>query len=152
MSWAALVWYGARACLVAMFVFSAIDKVWHWDNALAQTRSSGLPGGRLVGTAMLIAAIVVEAVTPVMIVTGFHDRLGAGLLAGFCVVTGFLYHPFWRWHDFWIAADTSEAREHFWQFWKNLGLVGGLILVIFAGTLAAPADVARHPLASSIRP
>lgn len=148
LSWAALVWYGARVCLVAMFPFSAIDKIWHWDNSLAQTRSSGLPGGK----AMLIAAIAVEAITPAMIVTGFYDRLGAVLLAGFCVVTGFLYHPFWRWDDFWIAADTSKAREHFWQFWKNLGLVGGLILVIFAGTLASPVDVVRHPLGSSIRP
>lgn len=143
-----LVWLVARICLVAMFPFSAIDKIWHWDNALAQTRSSGLPGGRT----MLVAAIVVEAVTPVMIVTGYQDRVGAVLLAGFCVVTGFLYHPFWRWTDFWIESDTSEAREHFWQFVKNLGLVGGLLLVVFAGRLTPPADVLRQPWSASARP
>ena len=41
-----LVWYGARVCLVAMFPFSAVDKIWHWKNALAQTASDRLPGAK----------------------------------------------------------------------------------------------------------
>ncbi|MGI4877242.1 MAG: DoxX family protein [Janthinobacterium lividum] len=149
MTWlAAAVWFGARVCLVAMFPFSAIDKLWHWRASLAQTESSGLPGGRI----MLILAILIEGVTPVCIVTGVGDRAAAFLLAGFCVVTAFLYHPFWRSGDFWSDGDASVGREHFWQFVKNFGLVGGLILVVFAGSLAAPADVLRHPFASTPAP
>ncbi len=129
-----LVWLGARICLVAMFPFSAVDKVWHWRASLAQTESSALPGGKI----MLVAAIIVEALTPVMIVAGWHDRLGAFLLAAFCVVTAFLYHPFWKGPDFFSPAGDSKAREHFWQFLKNFGLVGGLLLVVFAGTLVVP--------------
>ncbi len=129
-----LVWLGARICLVAMFPFSAVDKVWHWRASLAQTESSALPGGKI----MLVAAILVEALTPVMIVTGWHDRLGAFLLAGFCVVTAFLYHPFWKGPDFFSPTGDSKAREHFWQFLKNFGLVGGLLLVVSAGTLVVP--------------
>lgn len=137
MTLATLVWYGARICLVAMFPFSAADKIWHWQASLKQTESSGLPGGK----AMLIAAIIIEAITPVLIVTGWHDRLGAFLLAGFCFVTAFLYHPFWKGPDFFSPADDSKAREHFWQFLKNFGLVGGLLLVVFAGSLVEPATV-----------
>lgn len=148
MSLATLVWYGARLCLVAMFPFSAIDKVWHWRNSLTQTESSGLPGGK----AMLVAAILIEAITPVMIVAGWHDRLGAFLLAGFCVVTAFLYHPFWNGTDFFSPADTSKAREHFWQFLKNFGLAGGLALVIFSGAMVPPKAVMAHPLQSSPGP
>jgi putative oxidoreductase len=124
----------ARICLVAMFPFSAADKFIHWKNALAQTQSSGLPGG----AAMLVAAIIVEAVTPFCIVFGVFDRAAALLLAGFCAVTAFLYHPFWKGPDFWSPRDDSVAREHFWQFLKNFGLIGGLLLVVFAGTLVAP--------------
>ncbi|WP_293379846.1 DoxX family protein [Phenylobacterium sp.] len=131
---AAAVWLVARICLVAMFPFSALDKVIHWKNALAQTRSSGLPGG----AAMLVAAIAVEGVTPFCIVFGVFDRAAALLLAGFCVVTAFLYHPFWKGPDFWSPRDDSVAREHFWQFLKNFGLVGGLLLVAFAAALATP--------------
>ena len=62
-----LVWYGTRVCLVAMFPFSAVDKIWHWKNSLAQTASDRLPGAKL----MLILAIVVEFVTPICIVQRF---------------------------------------------------------------------------------
>jgi putative oxidoreductase len=119
----------ARISLVAMFPFSAVDKVWHWKGALAQTESAHLPGGKL----MLAAAIAVEAITPFMIVLGFYDRQAALVLAGFCVVTAFLYHPFWGYADFWAAGNESQGREHFWQFMKNFGLVGGLILIVIAG-------------------
>jgi putative oxidoreductase len=141
MTWLSiLIWYGARLSLVAMFPFSALDKVLHWRNSLVQTDSAGLPGGRV----MLVLAIVVEAVTPVCIVTGWYDRLGAFILAGFCVVTAFLYHPFWKYRDFWSPRDDSVAREHFWQFLKNFGLVGGLLLVMFGGPLVPPGQVLRH--------
>ncbi len=145
MAWNEAVWIAARLCLVAMFPFSAADKMWHWKNSLAQTRSGGLPGART----MLVMAILIEGATPICIVTGWLDRPAAALLAGFCFVTAFLYHPFWRYPDFFSAADASVAREHFWQFLKNFGLVGGLLLVVFAGTLARPAEVARPATWSS---
>lgn len=131
-----LVWVVARVCLVGMFPFSAIDKLWHWDNSLAQTKQAGLPGA----VPMLVAAILVEGLTPICIVTGLFDRPAAALLAGFCVVTAFLYHPFWRYPDFFSPRDDSQGREHFWQFTKNFCIVGGLMLVIFGGPLISPAE------------
>lgn len=139
MTWNEIVWIAARVCLVAMFPFSAIDKVWHWKNSLAQTNSDGLPGGPM----LLVLAILVEGLTPICIITGWLDRPAAALLAGFCVVTAFLYHPFWAYGDFFSPSDASKSREHFWQFLKNFGLVGGLLLVVFAGTLAGPSHVLR---------
>ena len=148
----AWVWVGARVALVAMFPFSAIDKIWHWDNSIAQTKSGDVPTliSKL-AMPMLVAAIVIEAITPIGIVFGVYDRLCAFLLAGFCAVTAFLYHPFWAYKDFWSPRDDSVAREHFWQFLKNFGLVGGLMLVMFGGALTPVAEVAAHPLASSPR-
>lgn len=130
-----------------MFPFSAIDKIWHWDNALAQTKSGHMPAAK----AMLVLAILIEGLTPVLIIAGVYDRLAAFLLAGFCVVSAILYHPFWAFNDFWICADTSKAREHFWQFLKNFGLVGGLLLVVFAGTLTDPHKVLARPFSSAPR-
>ncbi|WP_375394196.1 DoxX family protein [uncultured Sphingomonas sp.] len=151
MTWNEAIWIAARVCLVAMFPFSAIDKVWHWKNSLAQTNagrspgSGGLPGAPL----LLVLAILVEGLTPICIVTGWLDRPAAVLLAGFCVVTAFLYHPFWAYPDFFSAGDDSVAREHFWQFVKNFGLVGGLLLVVFAGTPESPFAVLRPATWSS---
>jgi putative oxidoreductase len=128
----------ARICLVSMFPFSAIDKIWHWNNALAQTAGAKLPGAK----AMLVLAILVEGITPFFIVSGVLDRPAAVLLAGFCAVTAVLYHPFWAGPDFFSPRGDSVAREHFWQFLKNFGLVGGLLLVVFAGSLVSPQTAA----------
>ena len=98
---------------------------------------------------MLVASIVVEGVTPFMIVFRLWDRPAAVMLAGFCVVTAFLYHPFWKGPDFFSPRDDSVAREHFWQFLKNFCIVGGLMLVVFAGTLTPPAEVLKPSAWSS---
>jgi len=115
----------ARVCLVVLFPFSALDKIVFWKDALKQANSSFVPGG----AALVVVAIVIELATPVCIVTGWHDQLAALVLAGFCAVTAVLYHPFWKFADFWTPGD-SKGRRHFWDFLKTLGQVGGLLLVV----------------------
>jgi putative oxidoreductase len=114
----------ARTLLVCMFPFSACDKILNWHAALKQANSSFLPGGQV----LLILAIMIEAATPICIIANWHAPLAAGMLAAFCVATALLYHPFWTQGDFWTQGE-SVARTHFWDFTKNLGLTGGLLLV-----------------------
>jgi putative oxidoreductase len=130
----------ARFCLVVMFPFSAYDKIAHWDDAMAQAKTSPLPGTK----PMLIAAILVEFITPFCILFGWHDRLAAFILAGFCVVTALLYHQFWIFPDFW--RKDGVGRSHFWDFLKNFGLVGGLLLVVIGAGFAPASYVLAHPL------
>ncbi len=59
---------------------------------------------------------------------GQDDLLGAAALAAFCAATAVLYHPFWQ-HDDLFAKGKSTGREEFWEFLKNFGLAGGLMLV-----------------------
>lgn len=115
-----------------IFPFSALDKIIHWDDALKQANSSFLPGGPV----LLVLAMIVEFVTPICIVTGWYDRIAAFILALFCVVTAFLYHPFWKFQGFWFGNNTT-GRSHFWDFLKNFGLAGGLMLVIGNANLQA---------------
>ena len=95
-----------RVCLVVLFPFSALDKIVFWKDAVAQADSSFLPKSS--GPPLLVAAIVVEAVAPFCIVFGWHDRLAAFVLALFCVVTAILYHPFWKFGDFWKSGKCSS--------------------------------------------
>jgi putative oxidoreductase len=131
----------ARICLVIMFPFSALDKILHWDDALKQATSSFLPGGPV----LLVLAIMVEFVTPICIVLSWHDRLAALVLAAFCVVTAVLYHPFWKFADFWTPG-TSQGRNHFWDFLKNFGLVGGLLFVVIEQSFMSAATVLHQLL------
>jgi putative oxidoreductase len=131
-----------RVCLVVLFPFSGLDKIVNWADAKKQA------GPGVVASAMLLAAIGIEVLTPVCIVLGWHDRLAAFILAGFCVVTAVLYHQFWRFPDFWRFKE-GEGLEHFWEFLKNFGLVGGLGLVVLAPRTLPTTDVLSHPLAST---
>ena len=81
---------------------------------------------------MLVAAGLVEFIAPVAIVTRWHDRLAAFILAGFCAVTAVLFHPFWQFTNFWSPSE-KEGNSHFWEFLKNFGLVGGLLLIVLGG-------------------
>ncbi len=136
----------ARIWLVILFPFSALDKILYWNDALKQANSSFLPGGAV----LLVMAIAIELITPVCIVLGWHDRFSAFVLAGFCVVTAVLYHPFWKFADFWTPGD-SKGRSHFWDFLKNFGLAGGLLLVVILTGLAPVTTVIQHPLSSTPR-
>jgi len=134
----------AKLCLVCMFPFSGLDKIIHWDAALKQAKSSFLPGGGV----LLFVGMAVEFITPVCIIAGWHDHLAAFILAGFCAVTAILYHNFWAFRDFW-APGYSVSRSHFWDFTKNFGLAGGLLLLIAAGDFLPITAILSHPLAAS---
>jgi putative oxidoreductase len=116
----------ARIFIVWIFPFSFLDKIINWDNALKQATSSWLPGGPI----LLILAMAVELLTPPMIVFRFYDGVAAFVLAGYCAVTGTVYHAFWSYPRFW--SPQSEGYPHIWDFFKNFGLVGGLIFVMYA--------------------
>lgn len=131
-----------RFCLVVLFPFSALDKIVNWDAASKQA------GDIPFKPAMLWLSILVEIVTPICIVTGWHDRLAAFILAGFCVVTAVLFHQFWRFPGFW-RFQPGEGLDHFWEFLKNFGLVGGLGLIVLSQATLPVSMVARQPLLSS---
>ena len=133
-----------RICLVVIFPFSTLDKVFNWDGALKQANSGVLPGGPV----LLVAAMLVETVCSILIVAGVFDRAAAGLLAFYCVVTAILYHQFWACGDF-FAKGESKGRTHFWDFLKNFGLAGGLGLVILGAPLVSVGYVATHPFSST---
>ena len=117
----------ARICLVGMFPFSALDKLIHRADALAQARSSPLVPAVLAPW-LLIAGGALEIAGPLCVVSGWMAEPAALLLALYCVVTALLFHRFWATGDFW-RPHTSQGRTHFWDFTKNFGLAGGLLLL-----------------------
>ena len=133
-----------RICLIIIFPFSTLDKVFNWEGALKQAKSGVLPGG----PALLVAAMLVETVCSILIVVGTFDRAAAALLAFYCIVTAILYHQFWAAGDF-FAKGESKGRAHFWDFLKNFGLVGGLGLIILGAPLVSIGYVATHPFSST---
>ena len=132
------------ACIfiVWIFPFSFLDKIINWDAAVKQASSGSLPGG----AALLYPAMAVELLTPPMIVFGIYAGIAAFVLAGYCAVTALLYHNFWTYPRFW--SPDSEGYPHVWDFFKNFGLVGGLIFIMFASGFFQTAETAIEKAAA----
>lgn len=116
----------ARICLVGMFPFSALDKILNRREALAQARSSVVPAAW--APVLLALGMALEITAPLCIVLGWMAEPAALMLALYCMLTALLFHPFWRSADLW-RPGPSAGRAHFWDFTKNFGLAGGLLLV-----------------------
>ncbi|HUZ14492.1 MAG TPA: DoxX family membrane protein [Caulobacteraceae bacterium] len=135
-----------RLLLVLLFLpFSALDKILDFRGAVAQARQAA-PAG--VAVAMILAGLGVEVGMSSLILAGVFDRAAALVLAGYCVVTALLWKQFWRPGDFW-SNGAGKARALFWDFWKNLALAGGFLLLTFGPSAGSARSFIAHPLASS---
>ncbi len=136
-----------RIFLVLLFLpFSALDKVLDFRSALAQAREA-VPN-KWAGTVLILAGLFVEIFMSAGVVSGIADRLCAFVLAGYCGITALVWKQFWVPGDFWMASD-GKARALFWDFWKNLALGAGFLLVVFGTNAAAISNFLAHPTISS---
>jgi putative oxidoreductase len=136
-----------RILLVLLFLpFSALDKVIDFRSALAQAQEA-VPN-RSAATALIAAGLFIEVFMSVGIVIGVADRACALVLAGYCAVTALVWKQFWVPGDFWTSSD-GKARMLFWDFWKNLALAAGFLLIVFGTNATAVSDFLAHPTVSS---
>jgi putative oxidoreductase len=136
-----------RVFLVLLFLpFSALDKVLDFRSALAQARDA--VRNKSAATALILAGLFVEVFMSAGIVSGIADRVCAFVLAGYCGVTALVWKQFWVPGDFWTASD-GKARALFWDFWKNLALGAGFLLIAFGTNAAAISGFLAHPTVSS---
>src|SRR5215472_8421943 len=96
----------------------------------------------------IVAALCIEIIMPLGIVTGVADRLAAFILAGYCGITALLWKQFWKPGDFW-SSGSSRARDLFWDFLKNFSLAGGILLITFGTDTGQVAALLSHPQLSS---
>ena len=102
-----------RLLLAAIFLHEAWSKLTSYSAALAYMQAFGVP------EQLLPLAIAVEAGCGLLILVGYHTRMAALMLAGFCLAAAVLFHT--RFGD----------RNQLLHFEKDLAIAGGL-LVLFA--------------------
>ena len=137
--------FGVRLLLVMLFLpFSALDKILNFRGAVGQAKQAVHATGP--ATALILIGVFVEIVMSLGILTGIADRFAAFVLAGYCGVTALLCKQFWAPGDFWSGG---KGRELFWDFWKNLALAGGFLLVTFGTGAATVETFVSDPFASS---
>jgi len=108
----------ARVCLAVVFLYSAVDKLWHWRSSIDEVRGDGLPWP----AAFAGATVFTQLVGGFLVATGFFAWLGALLLAGFTVAATLVEHRFWLRRGSEFAHELTTSLEH-------VAIIGGLILV-----------------------
>ena len=108
----------ARLCLAAVFLYSGVDKLWHWRSSIEEVRNDGLPWP----AAFAGATAFTQLVGGCLVATGFFAWLGALLLAGFTVAATLVGHRFWLRRGSEFAHELTTSLEH-------VAIVGGLLLL-----------------------
>jgi uncharacterized membrane protein YphA (DoxX/SURF4 family) len=108
----------ARLCLAAVFLYSGVDKLWHWRSSIEEVKSDGLPWP----AAFAGATVFTQLVGGCLVATGFLAWLGALLLAGFTIAATLLGHRFW-------LRRGTEFRHELTTSLEHVAIVGGLVLL-----------------------
>jgi putative oxidoreductase len=117
----------SRILLGVIFVMAGLEKFGNIAGTAGYISSAGLPAG----TALAWLAAIFELVAGVAIIAGFQTRLVAWALAGFCVLSGVLFH--------FQPADANQMI----MFMKNLAMAGGFLALSVAGAGSLSVDARR---------
>jgi putative oxidoreductase len=114
----------ARLCLVVLFPFSAINKIFDHQSAMAQAADGLIPLPPAISAALLMLGGLLEVLGPVCILSGFYRRQAALLFIFYVIVTAVLFHNFWS-----FPFNGDAWNQNFWPFLKNFGLAGGFLYI-----------------------
>jgi putative oxidoreductase len=122
----------ARLCLVLIFPFSALDKIFNHQSAMAQAADGLIALPQPMAVLLLVLGGTLEVIGPICILFGFYRRQAALLFVFYVVATAVLFHNFWS-----FPFNSDMWNEHFWEFLKNFGLAGGFLYVAGDAPLAS---------------
>lgn len=120
-----------RVLISVMFITSGWGKIAGYAGTAAYMAKAGVPG------ALLPLVILTELGGGLAILVGFQTRIAAFLLAGFCLVSGVLFHYLGAQAiDTQMAGVTDPAQlaalgqaktGQMINFWKNVSIAGGFL-------------------------
>ena len=131
----------ARLCLVLIFPFSALNKVFDYQAAMDQAAHGWIPLPAPMAALLLVLGGILEIVGPICILLGVYRRQAALLFIFYVIATAVLFKNFWS-----FPFNSDAWNQNFWDFLKNFGLAGGFLYIA--------TDAKMQPLheAFSLRP
>lgn len=107
----------ARICMSLLFLRAGIYNLVNFTDFKTTIIKIGLP---LAGVFTFLTAAI-QLGGGMMIAVGYHTKVGSGILIAFLVVITCAFQNF--------LLDSSKIGETL----KNLGLIGGLLMLLYAG-------------------
>ena len=112
-----------RLLMAALFLPSGISKALGFSGFAASLATKGLPYPE----AWAAAAIAIEVLGPIALALGFFPRLTALLLIAFVVMATGTTHRYWEF------AEAAARRAQEVNFFKNVGIIAGLLFYFVSG-------------------
>lgn len=112
----------ARVLLVILFVKFGLAKAMSFAETSAYMASTDLPAPSM----MSLVAVAVELAVGLAIAVGFYTRPLALLLGCYTLVAAVIGHPYWH-------MSGEMQYESMINFYKNLSIAGGLLLLMLSG-------------------
>jgi putative oxidoreductase len=117
-----LVPFVGRLLLVSEFLIALNGKISGWDGQAAYMASHGI---RFVAP-LLGAALAIELLGSICLIAGYRAETAAAVMFVYLGIVSFLLHDFWNQTGMRAAANQTE-------FFKNLSIMGGLLLMAAFG-------------------
>ena len=114
-----------RAMMSYIFIMAGINKIGGYAGTQGYMESMGVPG------ALLPVVIALEILGGLAILLGWQTRIAAFLLAGFCIISGIIFHG--------NFADQMQMI----LFMKNVAIAGGLLFLVSGGANDWSIDAVR---------
>jgi putative oxidoreductase len=114
----------ARICLCLIFFKAGISHITSFSGLVETINSQGLPLASLLAAGTVFFQLLGSA----SLLLGYKTNIGSILLIIFLIPASLLFHN--------PIADPSQIND----FLKNIGLIGGLLMVIYAGAGALSVD------------
>ena len=111
-----------RILLAAIFLTSGFGKVTGFEGTVGYIASKHV----FMPQVAAIVAILCELGGGILLLVGFKARWAGLALAIFTLAAGFLFHDYWN-------ADAAAKMGQQINFWKNVAISGGMLMVFAFG-------------------
>ncbi len=129
-----------RALLAALYIPAGYQQLMGFDRTVEYIASNGVP---LPGMAAALS-VVIHLGLGLTLLLGYKARWAALGFAVFTVVITFIFHRYWADPGFVnMEATTQQAMTQKYHFYKNLGIVGGLLAFVGFGPGGWSIDATR---------
>lgn len=112
----------ARLLVSSEFIIAVNGKIIGWSSQEAYMASAGMT---LIGP-LLGAALAIEALGTLCLITGFQARTAASIMFVYLGIVSVRLHGFWH-----MTGNAAGANET--HFFKNLGMMGCLLMIAVYG-------------------
>ncbi|NQZ87948.1 MAG: DoxX family protein [Saccharospirillaceae bacterium] len=113
-----------RFLMGGYFIMPAISKLNNFSGTSAYMEQHNVP----MVSVLLVVTIIIQLVCGSAIIAGFKGKQSAFILAGLTLVISLFMHDFW-------GMEEGIARSHELQnFFKNMGIMAGLLMITGLGT------------------